>query len=69
MKQQSSIKSKILLEIDSELDQLVGGIELLTYVNPINIEVEKEKFFASKYLANPVFHYPNIDFDKFNLLP
>jgi uncharacterized protein (TIGR02421 family) len=67
MKQESSIKSKVLLTIDSELDQLVGGIELLTYVNPINIEAEKAKFFASKYLANPVFHYPNIDFDKFNL--
>ena len=35
--------------------------------NPINIESEKEKFFTSKYLTNPVFHYPNIDFDKFNL--
>ena len=28
---------------------------------------EKEKFFASKYLTDPVFIYPDIDFDKFNL--
>ncbi|WP_347926172.1 tyrosine/phenylalanine carboxypeptidase domain-containing protein [Pontimicrobium sp. SW4] len=67
MKQETSTPSKTLLEIDTYLDKLVKKIELLTYVNPVNIESEKEKFFASKYLTNPVFHYPNIDFDKFNL--
>ena len=67
MKQETSTVSKTLLDIDTRLDKLVKKIELLTYVNPINIESEKEKFFASKYLTNPVFHYPNIDFDKFNL--
>lgn len=67
MKQDTSTVSKTLLDIDTRLDKLVKKIELLTYVNPINIESEKEKFFASKYLTNPIFHYPNIDFDKFNL--
>jgi len=67
MKQEISTVSKTLLDIDTLLDKLVKKIELLTYVNPINIESEKEKFFTSKYLTNPVFHYPNIDFDKFNL--
>lgn len=67
MKQETSTPSKTLLEIDTYLDALVKKIELLSYVNPINIESEKEKFFASKYLTNPIFHYPNIDFDKFNL--
>ena len=67
MKQEISTVSKTLLDIDTHLDKLVKKIELLTYVNPINIESEKEKFFTSKYLTNPVFHYPNIDFDKFNL--
>lgn len=67
MKQEISTVSKTLLDIDTRLDKLVKKIELLTYVNPINIESEKEKFFTSKYLTNPVFHYPNIDFDKFNL--
>ncbi len=67
MKQEKSTVSKTLLDIDTRLDKLVKKIELLTYVNPINIESEKEKFFASKYLTNPVFHYPNIDFDKFRL--
>jgi len=67
MKQEISTISKTLMDIDTHLDKLVKKIELLTYVNPINIESEKEKFFTSKYLTNPVFHYPNIDFDKFNL--
>lgn len=67
MKKESNIADKELIEIDSNLDKLVKKIELLSYVNPTNIETEKEKFFASKYLANPIFHYPNIDFDKFNL--
>ena len=55
MKQEISTVSKTLLDIDTRLDKLVKKIELLTYVNPINIESEKEKFFASKYLTNPVF--------------
>jgi len=40
---------------------------LLNYVNPINIESEKEKFFNSKYLIDPSFKYPKRDFDKFKL--
>jgi uncharacterized protein (TIGR02421 family) len=67
MKQATDSANKTLLEIDTYLDKLVKKIELLSYVNPINIESEKEKFFASKYLTNPIFHYPNIDFDKFKL--
>lgn len=67
MKQGISSANKTLLEIDTYLDKLVKKIELLTYVNPINIESEKERFFSSKYLSEPDFIYPNIDFDKFKL--
>jgi len=67
MKQEIITANKTLLEIDAYLDTLVKKIELLTYVNPINIESEKERFFASKYLSEPDFIYPNIDFDKFKL--
>lgn len=56
-----------LLDIDKNIDQLVKKIELLTYVNPVNIEEEKVKFFASKYLTDPQFEYPQINFDKFKL--
>lgn len=58
---------KELFEIDQQMDELVKKIELLTYVNPNNIEAEKTKFFASKYLTDPVFKYPKRDFDKFSL--
>lgn len=64
---ESSVATKALLEIDQYIDNLVKKIELLSYVNPINIESEKEKFFASKYLTDPIFIYPDIDFDKFRL--
>lgn len=60
-------QNKILFEIDQKIDQLVKKIELLNYVNPVNIESEKEKFFKSKYLSDPKFKYPIRDFDKFSL--
>ncbi|MGB0879131.1 MAG: flavohemoglobin expression-modulating QEGLA motif protein [Polaribacter sp.] len=63
----TSVSTKTLFEIDAYIDSLVKKIELLSYVNPINIEEEKRRFFASKYLATPEFIYPEIDFDKFKL--
>ena len=60
-------KNKKLFEIDHQIDELVKKIEMLNYVNPINIESEKEKFFSSKYLTDPEFKYPKRDFDKFSL--
>ena len=63
----TSLQNKTLFEIDNCIDQLVKKIELLNYVNPINIESEKEHFFSSKYLTDPNFKYPERDFDKFNL--
>ncbi len=62
-----TITSTPLYAIDTYIDQLVQKIELLSYVNPINIEEEKVKFFTSKYLTDPEFRYPSIDFDKFKL--
>jgi len=67
MKIEDSVTTKTLLEIDKSIDALVKQIELLSYVNPLNIEEEKTRFFASKYLTDPVFKYPNINFDKFKL--
>ncbi|MFV0248805.1 MAG: flavohemoglobin expression-modulating QEGLA motif protein [Tenacibaculum sp.] len=59
--------NKVLFKIDRSLDNLIDKIELLNYVNPINIEQEKHKFFKSKYLTNPIFEYPQKDFDKFKI--
>ena len=59
--------TKALIEIDAYIDHLVKQIELLSYVNPINIEEQKLKFFSSKYLTDPEFKYPEINFDRFRL--
>src|SRR5690606_12876401 len=56
-----------LFELDSKLDRLVRKIELLTHLNPQNIEKEKNRFFASKYLFEPEFKYPKIPYDPFGL--
>ena len=42
MMNDASIKNKTLFEIDNRIDELVKRIELLNYVNPINIESEKD---------------------------
>jgi len=56
-----------LCKIDANLNQLVQKIELLNYINPINIEQEKRNFFASKYNLSPNFKYRKIDFDAHKL--
>lgn len=56
-----------LFDIDANLDRLVKRIELLNYVNPLNIEKEKHRFFASKYSEDPVFKYPKLKFDPYKL--
>lgn len=58
---------KNLKHIDNSLHRLVQRIELLNYINPINIEQEKRNFFASKYNVNPNFKYRKIDFDPHKL--
>ena len=56
-----------LFEIDANLDRLVKKIELLNYVNPLNIEKEKHRFFTSKYTEDPVFKYPKLKFNPYEL--
>src|SRR5210317_221762 len=63
----ADVSLRALKEIDESIDQLVKEIELLSYVNPINIAEAKERFFRSKYLTDPEFSYPQIDFDRFRL--
>lgn len=67
MKTENMVISRSLIEIDKSIDTLVKQIELLSFVNPTNIEEEKARFFSSKYLTAPVFKYPEINFDKFKL--
>ncbi|WP_108425697.1 flavohemoglobin expression-modulating QEGLA motif protein [Flagellimonas amoyensis] len=56
-----------VFQIDANLDRLVGKIELLSYINPQNIEKEKQRFFASKYTVEPEFKYPKLKFDPYKL--
>ncbi len=56
-----------LFEIDQNLDSLVKNIELLNYLNPLNIEQEKKNFFACKYRKNPVFNYRKIKFNPYKM--
>lgn len=63
----ADLSVRALMEIDTNIDQLVKEVELLSYVNPVNIEEAKERFFRSKYLTDPEFSYPQIDFDRFRL--
>jgi uncharacterized protein (TIGR02421 family) len=53
--------------IDANLDRLVKKIELLTYLNPLNIEKEKHRFFSSKYVEEPIFKYKKLQFDPYKL--
>ena len=56
-----------LFDIDQNLNRLVKNIELLNYLNPLNIEVEKKSFFASKYYHNPKFKYRKVKFSPYKM--
>ncbi|WP_282079058.1 flavohemoglobin expression-modulating QEGLA motif protein [Aquimarina algiphila] len=56
-----------LFDIDQNLDRLVKNIELLNYLNPLNIEQEKKNFFACKYRFNPKFNYRKIKFNPYKM--
>lgn len=58
---------KELFEIDANLNRLVRRIEVLNYINPLNIASERKKFYASKYNYEPSFNYPKIRFDAYKL--
>jgi len=67
LQKENKAKYADLFEIDANLNRLVGRIELLNYINPLNIEKEKQRFYASKYTASPVFKYPKVKFDAYKL--
>lgn len=49
--------------VDNQLYDLLKNIEIIDFVNPINIETEKKKFFQSKYKKNPSFKYKPLNID------
>ncbi|MFT5847003.1 MAG: hypothetical protein ACJARX_001131 [Psychroserpens sp.] len=56
-----------LFDIDANLNRLVKKIEVLNYINPLNIEREKKQFFSSKYTYDPIFKYPKTKFNGYKL--
>lgn len=54
-------------EVDKNLDILIRKIDLLNYLNPLNVEQEKRKFFLSKFNDNPDFKYRKVQFNPFQL--
>jgi uncharacterized protein (TIGR02421 family) len=56
-----------LFDIDGNLNRLVRNIEVLNYINPLNIASEKKKFFSAKYNYEPEFKYPKIRFNGYKL--
>ena len=60
-------KHQSLFDIDANLNRLVKHIELLNYINPLNIEHEKKLFFSAKFNYEPQFKYPKIKFNGYKL--
>ncbi|NJM16219.1 MAG: DUF1704 domain-containing protein [Bacteroidales bacterium] len=54
-----------LLKLDTQLYKMVRNFEILSFVNPVNIESEKKKFIKSRYTANPEFRYKPLTIDPF----
>ena len=52
-----------LIKMDKKLYRLVKNFEILGHVNPVNIEVEKKRFFKAKFSANPEFRYKPLTID------
>jgi uncharacterized protein (TIGR02421 family) len=67
MKENTLQFQRDLQEIDDNIHNLVQQIELLDYVNPINIEEEKRRFFNSNFTHEPKFEYRDLDFDPHQL--
>jgi len=56
-----------ILDIDANLHRLVRNIELLSYINPINIAQERKNFFKHKYNYEPDFKYRKVKFKPYKL--
>ncbi len=63
----SSTLEPQLLQIDERIYELASEFEILSYVNPVNIEQEKKRFFANNCTQNPKFQYSYISVNPFEL--
>ncbi len=58
---------KNLIQVDKQLYKILKSFELLSFVNPINIDREEKRFFKNKETENPNFKYAPILIDSFEL--
>lgn len=56
-----------ILKADAALSSALRKLELLYYVNPVNIEQEKKRFFKSGYRHEPRFAYRPLTLDPYAL--
>ncbi len=63
----NNLITKNVQHIDNQLHSLLKNFELLAYVNPINVDEEKERFFKSNFTINPKFEYRPIKFNPYEL--
>ncbi|WP_114009925.1 tyrosine/phenylalanine carboxypeptidase domain-containing protein [Cohaesibacter intestini] len=57
--------SKRVRELDKTLYRIAGNLDPLLYINPVNLDSERKKFFARKGHYEPQFRYRHLDIDPF----
>jgi uncharacterized protein (TIGR02421 family) len=56
-----------IFNIDANIDRIVSRIELLAYINPLNIAHEQKRFYQSKYTHEPQFKYRKLKFNPYKI--
>jgi uncharacterized protein (TIGR02421 family) len=56
-----------IFDIDANIDRIVRRIELLAYINPLNIALERKRFYQSKYTHEPQFKYRKLKFNPYKV--
>lgn len=61
----SSELDKELLKIDNQLFNIAKDFEIISLINPVNIDQARKKFFKNKYQVNPEFIYKQLPINPF----
>ena len=55
----------VVMEVDRKLFRLVRQMDTLMYINPVNMQQEKRRFFARGYHYTPEFRYRQLRLDPY----
>ena len=58
---------QVIREIDENIHRLVRNLEVLAYINPLNIAQERKAFFKEKFKYVPNFKYRKVRFDTYKM--